>query len=90
MTSQNFGKDFVVDYKVDLLGITETWLHMKGSEVTVGELCPNAYRSVLHTPRLAGRGGGVRLLYKQCIGSKTRLCEYSFTSFECMDHFCCS
>ena len=27
-------KDFVVDYKVDLFGITETWLHMEGSEVT--------------------------------------------------------
>lgn len=24
-------KDFVVDYKVDLLGITETWPHMEGS-----------------------------------------------------------
>ena len=77
-------KDFVVDYKVDLLGITETWLHMEGSEVTIGELCPNGYR-LLHTPRSVGRGGGVGLLYKQGIGSKTRLCEHSFTSFECMD-----
>ena len=51
-------KDFVVDYKVDLLGITETWLHVEGSEVTIGELCPNGYR-LLHSPRSAGRGGGV-------------------------------
>ena len=29
-------KDFFVDYKVDLLGITETWLHVEGSEVTIG------------------------------------------------------
>ena len=43
----------VVDYKVDLLGITETWLHVEGSEVTIGELCPNGYR-LLHSPRLAG------------------------------------
>lgn len=77
---------FVVDYKVDLLGITETWLHMEGSDMAIGELCPNGYR-LLHTPRLTGRGGGVGLLYKQGIGfkSKTRLCEHSFTSFECMD-----
>ena len=77
-------KDFVVDYKVDLLGITETWLHVEGSEVTIGELCPNGYR-LLHSPRSAGRGGGVGLLYKQGIGSKTRLFEHSFTSFECID-----
>lgn len=69
---------------MDLLGITETWLHMKGSEVAIGELCPNGYR-LLHIPWLAGRGGGMGLLYKQGIGSKTRLYEHSFTSFECMD-----
>ena len=66
-------KYFVVDYKVDLLGITETWL-----------LCPNSYR-LLHSPRSAGRCGGVGLLYKQGISSKTRLFEHSFTSFECID-----
>ena len=52
--------------------------------MTFGELCPNDYR-LLHSPRSAGRGGGVGLLYKQGIGSKTRLFEHSFTSFECID-----
>ena len=28
---------------------------MEGSEVTIGELCPNDYR-LLHSPRSAGRG----------------------------------
>ena len=69
---------------MDLLGITETWLHVEGSEVTIGELCPNGYR-LLHSSRLAGRGGGVGFLYKQGIGSKTRLFEHSFTWFECID-----
>ena len=76
-------KEFVVDYKVDLLGITETWLHVEGSEVTIGELCPSGHR-LLHPPRSAGRGGGVGLLYKQGIGSKIRLFEHSFTLFECI------
>ena len=51
---------------------------MEGSNMAIGELCPNGYR-LLHTPRLTGRGGGVGLLYKQGIGfkSKTRLCEHS-------------
>ena len=65
-------KDFVVDYKVDLLGITETLLHMEGCEVTIGELCPNGYR-FLHTPRLTGQAGaGVGFPYKKGISSKTR------------------
>ena len=76
-------KDFV-DYKVDLLGITETWLHVEGSEVTIGELYPLGYR-LLHSPRSAGRGGGVDFLYKQGIGSRIRLFEHSLTSFECID-----
>ena len=70
---------------MDLLGITETWLHVEGSEVTIGELCPNGYRLLHRAPRSAGRGGGVGLLYKQGIGSKTRLFEHYFTSFECND-----
>ena len=77
-------KDFVVDYKVDLLGITETWLHMDGCDATIGELCPSGYR-LLHTPRSIGRGGGVGILYKQGISTKVRLCEHSFMSFECID-----
>ena len=69
-TQQN-SYHFAVDYKVDLLGITETWLHMEGSDMAIGELCPNGYR-LLHTPRLTGRGGGVGLLYKQGIGFKSK------------------
>ena len=57
-------KDFVVDHAVDLLGITETWLHLKRDDVTIGELCPSGYRFV-HSPRPTGTGGGVGLLYKQ-------------------------
>ena len=75
-------KDFVVDHAVDLLGITETWLHLKGGDITIGELCQSGYRFV-HTPRLVGTGGGVGLLYKQGFCTKTRMCHYSFRSREC-------
>ena len=77
-------KDFVVHHAVDLFGITETWLHLKGDDVTIGELCPSGYRFV-HTPRPAGTGGGVGLLYKQGFCTKTLMCQHSFKSFECMD-----
>ena len=77
-------KVFVVDHAVDLLGITETWLHPKGDDATIGELCPSGYRFV-HTLRLVGTGGGVGLLHKQGFCTKTRMCQHSFRSFECMD-----
>jgi len=51
-------KDFVVDHAVDfdLLCITETWLHLKGDDVTIGLLCPSGYRFV-HTPDRRGLVG---------------------------------
>ena len=52
-------KDFVVENAIDLLGITETWLHLKG----------DGYRFV-HTPRPVGTGGGVGFLYKQGLCTK--------------------
>ena len=54
---------------MDLLGITESWLHVEGSEVTIGELWPNGYR-LLHSPRSAGRGGGVGLLSSKVLALK--------------------
>ena len=77
-------KDFVVDHAVDLLGITETWLRLKGDDVTIGELCLSGYRFV-HTLRPVGTCGGVGLLYKQGFCTKTRMCQHSFRSFECTD-----
>ena len=67
---------------MDLLGITETLLHVDCCDTTIGELCPSGYR-FLHTPRMIDRGGGVGILYKQGISTKIRLCEHSFMSFEC-------
>lgn len=60
-------KDFVLDHAVDLFGITETWLNLKGND---DELCPSGYRFV-YTPRPAGTGGGVGLFYKKGFCTKT-------------------
>ena len=59
-------------------------MHLKGDDVTIGELCPSGYRFV-HTPRPVGTGGGVGLLFKQGFCTKIRMCQHSFRSFECMD-----
>lgn len=64
-------KDLVVDYNIDLLGITETWLGTEGNDVIIGELCPTGYRFA-HTPRPLGRGGGVGLLFKSSISEASK------------------
>ena len=72
-------KDLIVDYKIDLMGITETWLRADGSDVISGELCPNGYRFV-HSPRSSGIGGGVGILFKSSFCTKTRISDHSFNS----------
>ena len=76
-------KDFVIDMSVDILAITETWLHRRGDDVVIGELYPTGYQFI-HIPRDAGTGGGVGLLFKEGIRMKTKVCD-SFISFECLD-----
>ena len=48
--------DFVCEYKVDLLAITETWLNANDDAVRV-ELCPTGYKFCDH-PRTGRSGGG--------------------------------
>ncbi|CAB4003012.1 Hypothetical predicted protein, partial [Paramuricea clavata] len=38
-------KDLVVDKRIDLLGITETWLHQEGDDSIIGDLCPTEFTS---------------------------------------------
>ena len=55
--------DFVCEYKIDLLAITETWLNANDDAVT-NELCPTNYKLYDH-PRTDRVGGGTALLYRE-------------------------
>lgn len=45
-------KDFVVDFDVDILALTETWLRPHNmDDVEIGTLCPTGCR-FLHVPAL--------------------------------------
>ena len=61
-------KDYVVDHKIDLLALTETWLDSMDNQSlnTINELCPNGY-AFMHVPQSSdNHGGGVGLLYNKC------------------------
>ena len=67
--------DYVIDKHVDILGLTETWLHDGDSDKkTLDDLTPNGYK-LRHLPRLGQKSGGVAILF---INHKT-------SSSECME-----
>ena len=55
--------DFVCEYKIDLLAITETWLNANDDAVR-NELCPTNYKLI------ALVGGGTALLYRDLLHVK--------------------
>lgn len=57
-------QDFIIDHDIDLLAVTETWLHGDNYDhYPVRDVCPVGY-FFYHTPRLDMRGGGVGVVMK--------------------------
>ena len=77
-------KDYVVDNKIDILAITETWLKSDDDcYFTIRDICPQDY-VFNHIPRTTGTGGGVGLLFKKNLKIK-KLQTRTFRSFELME-----
>ena len=56
--------DYIIDYDIDIMTFTETWLKDDGSDQrTIGDLTPSGY-CFKHVPRSGRVGGGVGVLYK--------------------------
>ena len=52
-------KDFVVENKIDIIALNETWLDGTDDDnYYIHDLCAEGY-TFLHTPRSGSRGGGV-------------------------------
>ena len=65
-----------MDYNIDVLAITETWLQADISDqLTVNDICPTGF-AFHHLPRKHARGGGVALLYKSRFKLKKIVSEY--------------
>lgn len=74
--------NLIIDYNLDLLCVTETWLNGNDRDsVCIAELTPPGY-SFLHVPRTSARGGGVGLLYRDSINVNKETVTSTFSSFE--------
>ena len=73
--------ELVSDQKIDLLSLTETWLHPDEYVSLNGYTPPSHVNS--HVPREFGRGGGVAANFNSSllINPKPKL---SYNSFECL------
>ena len=55
-------KQFIIDYGIDVLGLSETWLSSDELPSTINSLLPDGF-CFIHIPRPTGRGGGVGFIY---------------------------
>ena len=76
----------ILDEKIDICCITETWLHKGDTDtVTIGQLSPAGY-SLIHEPRVK-RGGGVAVLCKDSLRIN-KVSGHNIKSFELLGFGC--
>ena len=73
-------QQFILDYNIDFLTLTETWLPPDPLPATINSLLPPGY-CFLHSPRLQGRGGGLAIIHKSLFRAANSTTP-KFTSFE--------
>ena len=72
------------EFDLDFLCLTETWLCQSDIDIIKAAL-PMSY-SLLHVPRLSGRGGGIALIYSLAISNiKLVTGDLEMSSFELME-----
>jgi hypothetical protein len=58
--------DHIVDNSLDLLMVTETWISPGNENNPHLSFLPAGYK-ILHVPRPSRRGGGVAIIYRECL-----------------------
>ena len=61
--------NYLADHPTEILSLNETWLQPTDSDNFVSSLAPPGY-SILHSPRLTGRGGGLALIFRSYLKFK--------------------
>ena len=78
--------DFIICEKLDVLSLTETWLHGDNrDDRTIADIT-NALNdfNIIHASRKNSKGGGVAVIYRKNL-TVTRNEDHNFNSMECLD-----
>jgi len=75
--------DMIIEKNLDLIFITESWIHETGDDVIKAELTPSGYK-ILNKPRMSGDpGGGIAIIYRSNLQiSISNQSHENITSFE--------
>ena len=73
-------QEFITDYNLDILTLSETWLSSDSPPSVLNSLTPSTF-SFLHSPRTNGLGGGLALIYRSSL-KMSRIPIQTFSSFE--------
>jgi hypothetical protein len=74
--------ELISDHSIDILALTETWLSSDTPSSVLNSLTPPNY-SIMHSPRLNSKGGGLALIYRSYL-KISKLFIPTFSSFEAM------
>lgn len=73
--------DIIAEKELDLVCLTETW-HSQSDGLLFNELTSSGY-GLFDSPRISGRGGGIMVLFNQCL-KLSQVATPQFCSFECL------
>ena len=82
--------EFILDEKIDICSITETWLHSNDTQVS-NDLCPDGFEIIQKSRDskqnnfvIKQRGGGVAVVCRQSFNAKLIKSKKDYESFEYM------
>ena len=77
-------KHLILDNKIDILCLTETWLHPDTLPATINSLLPPSF-NISHCPRPQGGGGGIGFIFNDKISvQNVTLPKYSSFEIQCL------
>ena len=75
-------KQEIMDQRIDILALSETWFHPDESAMVLKTFLPDGY-DIKHCARTQGRGGGLAMIYRENLSATVQTIPKPKT-FECM------
>ena len=75
--------EYILDNNLDMMFLSETWLHARGDEAICADLTPNGY-ALRSFPR-PSKGGGIAVIFRNCLGPNLSFSSsfpFTHSSFE--------
>ena len=74
--------EYIVNTNIDILSLTETWLDCDKHSSVIPEVLPSGYRIQAITRPDGRQGGGIALIYRECMKLKILQIDTLCTTFE--------